>query len=59
MEGRNRIMGIGVVNTILDVNIVLGCISLALNVYVLAVLIIRERRYRKASGNHEGGHLKR
>lgn len=51
-------MGIGVVNTILDVNIVLGCISLALNLYVLAVLIIRERKYRKASGNHEGGHLR-
>ena len=51
-------MGIGVVNTILNVNIVLGCISFALNVYVLAVLIIRERRYRKASGQHEGGHLR-
>ena len=51
-------MGIGVVNTILDVNIVLGCISLVLNIYVLAVLIIRERKYRKVSGNHEGGHLR-
>lgn len=52
-------MGIGVVNTILDVNIVLGCISLVLNVYVLAVLIIRERKFRKQNGYHVGGHLKR
>ena len=52
-------MGIGVVNTILNVNIVLGCISFALNVYVLAVLIIRERKYRKASGQHEGGHVRK
>lgn len=58
MEGRKKAMAFGIANTILNVNIVLGCISFALNVYVLAVLIIRERRYRKASGQHEGGHLR-
>ena len=58
MEGRKWAMAIGIANTILNVNIVLGCISFALNVYVLAVLIIRERKYRKASGNHEGSHVR-
>ena len=52
-------MAIGIANTILDVNIILGCISLALNIYVLAVLIIRERKFRKQNGYHVGGHLKR
>ena len=51
-------MGIGFANTILNINIVLGCISLALNSYVLAVLIIREKRYRRV-GNHEGGHIRK
>lgn len=52
-------MGIGVVNMILDVNIVLGCISLVLNIYVLSVLISRERKFRQQNGYHVGGHLKR
>lgn len=52
-------MAIGIANTILNVNIVLGCISLALNIYVLAVLIIRERKFRQQNGYHVGGHLKK
>ena len=50
-------MEIGLANALLNINIILGCISLVLNCYVLAVLIVREKRYRKV-GNHEGGHLR-
>lgn len=52
-------MALGLANIILNINIVLGCISLALNSYVLAVLILRERKFRKQSGNHDGGHVRR
>ena len=52
-------MEVGLANIILNINIVLGCISLALNLFVLSVLIFRESRFRKQSGYHEGGHIKR
>ena len=51
-------MEIGLANALLNINIILGCISLVLNIYVLAVLISRERKFRQQSGNHEGGHLR-
>ena len=53
-------MEIGIANIILNINIVLGCISLALNIYVLAVLIHRERKYRKATGEiYTGSHVRK
>lgn len=52
-------MALGYLNIILNINIVLGCISLLLNSYVLTVLILRERKFRKQGGNHEGGHVRR
>ena len=52
-------MAVGLANIILDINIILGCISFALNVYVLTVLIVRERKFRKQGGSHEGGHLRK
>lgn len=52
-------MALGLANIILDINIILGCISFALNVYVLAVLILRERKFRKQSGGHEGSHARK
>ena len=52
-------MEITLANIILNANIVLGCISLGLNVFVLAVLISRERRFRKQIENHRGGHMRR
>lgn len=52
-------MALGLANIILDINIVLGCISLLLNSYVLAVLILRERKFRKQSGGHEGSHARK
>lgn len=52
-------METGIANFILNINIILGCASLALNLYVLSVLICRERKFRKQSGNHEGGHLRK
>ena len=52
-------MEIGLANIILNINIVLGCISLALNIAVLCVLIARDRAFRKQSGLHDGGHVKK
>ena len=40
-------MGITILNIILNINIILGCISLALNLYVLSVLIFRERGHAR------------
>ena len=57
MKGND--METGIANLILNINIILGCISLLLNCYVLAVLISRERKYRKQSGEHEGGHVRK
>ena len=52
-------MEIGLANLLLNINIILGCISLVLNIYVLSVLISRERNFRQQNGYHVGGHLKR
>ena len=52
-------METGLANLILNINIILGCISLLLNCYVLAVLIHRERTFRKQGGAHEGGHVRK
>ena len=52
-------MAITLANIILNANIVLGCISLALNIYVLAVLIFREKKFSKQSGDRKGAHLQR
>ena len=52
-------MEIGLANLLLNINIILGCISMVLNIYVLSVLISRERNYRKQSGGHEGGHVRK
>jgi len=52
-------MEIGLANIMLNINIALGCISLALNLYVLAVLIFREKKFSKQGGNHEGSHVKK
>jgi len=38
-------------NTLLNINIVLGCISMVLNLIVLGILI-----YRTKAGRHEGRH---
>ena len=48
-------MEIGLANLILNINIILGCVSLLLNTYVLVVLITRERKYRKPKGGHLRG----
>ena len=52
-------MEITLANIILNANIVLGCISLGLNVFVLAVLIFREKKFSKQGGNHDGVHVRR
>ena len=52
-------MEIGLANLLLNINIILGCISLVLNIYVLSALISRERKFRQQNGYHVGGHLKR
>lgn len=51
-------METGLANLILNINIILGCVSLVLNIYVLTVLILREREHRKQSGKHEGSHVR-
>lgn len=51
-------MELGLANIILNANIVLGCISLGLNIFVLTVLIFREKKFSK-SGHHEGVHVRR
>ena len=52
-------MTVGLANIILNINIVLGCISLALNLFVLTVLIFREKRFSKSAMGKTGGHVKR
>ena len=52
-------MNIGLANIILDINIILSCVSFMLNMFVLISLIYREKAYRRQDGDHEGGHIKR
>ena len=52
-------MGTTIVNIILNINIILGCISLALNLYVLTVLIFREKKFSKSAMEKTGGHARK